>query len=66
MSKGKGGGAPVKHGANDDRKNGKAKKKHPRTGNEGTTGRTVGGYTPAKAEFRAAKRRLGVTTESEI
>ena len=56
MAKGKGGKpapAPVK---GSERRNGKAPKKNPRTGLEGATGRTVGGYSPAKLAERAAKR----------
>jgi hypothetical protein len=32
------------------------KEKRVKTGREGATGRTVGGYSPAKLEIRAAKR----------
>ena len=46
-----GGGA-----TNSDRKCGKAWKKRPKKPNHGATGRTVGGYTPAKIELRAKKR----------
>lgn len=46
--------APV--ASSSSRKNGKPSKKNPRTGLEGMTGRTAGGYTPAKLEIRAAKR----------
>lgn len=45
--------APTKEA---DRRNGKAAKKHPRTGREGATGRTVGGYSPARLEIRAHLR----------
>jgi hypothetical protein len=39
---------------NDDRPNGKATKKHPKTNRK--TGRTIGGYSPAKLKIRAATR----------
>ena len=39
---------------NDDRPNGKAWKKNPRKPRK--TGRTIGGYTPAKLELRKLKR----------
>jgi len=55
MAKGKGGKpAPVKVMANEGRKNGKARKKNPKTPRK--TGRTVGGYLPAKLEIRKKKR----------
>jgi hypothetical protein len=41
---------------NSDRKCGKAFKKFPKKPNYGATGRTIGGYSPAKLEQRAAKR----------
>lgn len=41
---------------NSDRKCGKAFKKNPKKPNQGATGRTVGGYSPAKLAIRAAKR----------
>jgi len=46
---GKGGGS-----RNDNRPNGKAFKKNPKV--QKKTGRTVGGYTPAKLAIRATKR----------
>jgi hypothetical protein len=39
---------------NDNRPNGKAVKKHPKTNKK--TGRTIGGYSPAKLKIRAATR----------
>jgi len=39
---------------NDNRPNGKAVKKHPKTNKK--TGRTVGGYSSAKLKIRAATR----------
>ena len=39
---------------NDNRPNGKATKKHPKTNRK--TGRTIGGYSPAKLKIRAATR----------
>lgn len=47
MAKGKG-------ERNDNRPNGKAAKKHPKTNRK--TGRTVGGYSPAKLKIRTATR----------
>lgn len=38
------------------RRNGKAPKKNPKKGNENATGKTSGGYTPAKIAARALKR----------
>ena len=55
MAKGKGlKPAPTKVMANEGRKNGKARKKNPKTPRK--TGRTVGGYSPAKLEIRKKKR----------
>jgi hypothetical protein len=48
-----------KPGRNDDRKSGKAPKKHPRKNGAGTTGRTIGGYTPTKLAIREYKRAHG-------
>ena len=42
---------------NPDRKNGKAWKKAPKVNRK--TGRTVGGYSPAKLAERAGKRKKG-------
>lgn len=63
MSKGKGKkGLPTPTLVpNDVRKNGKAKKKHPKSspavkGKGKATGRTVGGYSPAKTQHRASQR----------
>ena len=39
---------------NDNRPNGKATKKHPKTNRK--TKRTIGGYSPAKLKIRAATR----------
>ena len=41
---------------NNDRKCGKGWKKRPKKPNQGATGRTIGGYTPAKLEIRVKKR----------
>lgn len=41
---------------NADRRCGKAFKKNPKQPNKGKTGRTIGGYSPAKLELRASKR----------
>jgi hypothetical protein len=61
MAKGKGlKPAPVKVMANEGRKNGKARKKNPKTPRK--TGRTIGGYSPAKLAIRA-KKRLGNVSE---
>lgn len=55
MAKGKGlKPAPVKVMANEGRKNGKARKKNPKKPRK--TGRTIGGYSPAKLEIRKKKR----------
>ncbi len=42
-------------GRNNDRKNGKAWKKNPKV--QKKTGKTVGGYSPAKLAIRAEKRK---------
>ena len=61
MAKGKGlKPAPVKTTIN-DRPNGKARKKNPKKPRK--TGRTVGGYSPAKLEIRAKKRAGNVSQE---
>jgi hypothetical protein len=61
MGKGKGlKPAPVKASIN-DRPNGKARKKNPR--NPRKTGRTIGGYSPAKLAIRAKKRAGNVSEE---
>jgi hypothetical protein len=44
-------------GMNSDRACGKASKKNPKPNNYGATGRTKGGYSPAKLEQRALKRK---------
>ena len=49
----------TKTGRNDNRACGKAAKKNPRPNGQGTTGRTIGGYTPAKIAKRAFKRQYG-------
>jgi hypothetical protein len=49
MAKGKN-----KGNRNDDRPNGKAFKKHPKSNRK--TGKTIGGYSPAKLAERAKKR----------
>lgn len=53
MAKGKG-GALSKVMTNDGRKNGKARKKNPKVNKK--TGKTIGGYSPAKLAERALKR----------
>ena len=54
MGKGKGlKPTPVKSSIG-DRANGKARKKSPKTPRK--TGRTIGGYSPAKLEIRKKKR----------
>jgi hypothetical protein len=50
-----GGGSGVTNSA---RKNGKAWKKNPLDPNRKTSGKTSGGYTPAKLAIRAAKRGI--------
>jgi len=61
MAKGKGlKPAPVKSMVN-DRPNGKARKKNPKKPRK--TGRTVGGYSPAKLAERAKKRAGNVGKE---
>lgn len=56
MAKGKGGkpGAPAKVMSGENRPNGKAFKKKPKP--QKKTGKTIGGYSPAKLKVRAAKR----------
>jgi len=55
MSKGKGlKPAPVKSSIN-ERPNGKARKKNPKTPRK--TGRTIGGYKPEKIKLRELKRQ---------
>jgi hypothetical protein len=55
MAKGRGGKSAVsKVMTNDGRKNGKARKKNPKTNRK--TGKTIGGYSPAKLAARALKR----------
>lgn len=63
MAKGKGGkpSTPAKVMNNEGRKNGKARKKNPKTPRK--TGRTVGGYSPAKLAERAKKRAGNVSQE---
>ena len=68
MAKGSGGGAAQKTGRNDNRASGKASKKNPKPNNYGATGRTVGGYSPAKLEKRAIKRKynnVNLSSDSE-
>ena len=61
MGKGKGlKPTPVKANIN-DRANGKARKQKPRK--QRKTGRTVGGYSPAKLAERAKKRAGNVSEE---
>ena len=62
MAKGKGSKlAPLKVMNNEGRKNGKARKKNPKTPRK--TGRTIGGYSPAKLAERAKKRAGNVSAE---
>jgi hypothetical protein len=49
---------------NDNRKCGKAWKKKPRK--QRKTGRTIGGYTPAKLKIREYKRQNYVAPASEV
>ena len=49
---------------NDNRKCGKAWKKKP--GKQRKTGRTIGGYTPAKLKIREYKRQNYVAPASEV
>lgn len=60
MGKRKGGGKPSStSGPNTERKNQKKSKQNPLDGTHGRgkhTGRTVGGYSPAKLAIRAEKR----------
>ena len=44
---------------NDNRANGKANKKHPKTNRK--TGKTIGGYSPAKLKIRDEKRSNQIT-----
>lgn len=46
---------------NDNRKNGKAWKKKPKVAKK--TGRTIGGYSPAKLVARAVKRKKAVVID---
>lgn len=62
MAKGKGGSpAPSKTGPS-DRASGKGRKKNPKPNNYGANGKTVGGYSPAKLEERALKRKNVATS----
>lgn len=47
-----------------ERKSNKPRKKNPKPNNYGATGRTKGGYLPAKLEERALKRKYAHLTES--
>lgn len=58
MGKGKKGGGSASKTRNNDRASGKAKKKNPKPNNYGANGKTVDGYSPAKLEERALKRKL--------
>ena len=61
MGKGKGlKPTPVKSSIG-DRVNGKARKKNPKK--QRKTGRTIGGYSPAKLTIRAKKRSGNVSEE---
>ena len=52
---------PTKVMNNEGRKNGKARKKNPKTPRK--TGRTIGGYSPTKLAIRAKKRAGNVSQE---
>ena len=43
-------------GSNDERKNGKARKKNPKPNNVGATGKTIGGYNGWALHSRQVKR----------
>jgi hypothetical protein len=47
--------------ASNDRKNGKAWKKKPKVAKK--TGKTIGGYSPAKLAIRAIKRKKAVVVD---
>lgn len=59
MAKNKGGKPAPAPAKGSERRNGKASKKHPKTGLEGANGKTVGGYSPSKIALRAAIRATG-------
>ena len=62
MAKGKGlKPSATKVMANEGRKKGKARKKNPKKPRK--TGRTIGGYSPAKLAIRAKKRSGNVSEE---
>lgn len=50
--------------AEGERRSNKPRKKNPKPNNYGATGRTKGGYSPAKLEKRALKRKNAHLTES--
>lgn len=53
-----------KQNTGSERASGKPRKKNPKPNNYGATGRTKGGYSPAKLEERAIKRKYAHLTES--
>jgi hypothetical protein len=61
MAKGKGKSGGTR---NDNRKCGKAWKKNPRK--QRKTGRTIGGYSPAKLKIREYKRHNPIESDSEV
>jgi hypothetical protein len=56
---------PSAPSASGERKSNKPRKKNPRPNNFGATGRTVGGYSPAKLEERALKRKYAHLTSQK-
>jgi hypothetical protein len=61
MGKGKGLKPTLVKSSIGDRANGKARKKNPKK--QRKTGRTIGGYSPAKLAIRAKKRSGNVSEE---
>ena len=51
---------------NPDRKCGKAWKKRPVDLSKRFTGKTIGGYTPAKLRLREIKRQNPIVTDSDV
>jgi hypothetical protein len=56
----------VKTSRNDNRANGKAFKKRPVDLSKRFTGRTIGGYTPAKLRLREIKRQNPLVSDREV
>ena len=56
----------VKTSRNDNRPNGKAFKKRPVDLSKRFTGRSVGGYSPAKLRLREIKRQNAVVSDSDV